>query len=714
MRKSILLSLAVLLAAPLLSQKIGIEESVIERFGKFAPESIEALQWMKGADQYSFAKENDLWVGSPKGKTKKKLALTDLNRITGLNESSFPSIKWLKPSTSGKSFTPNSFYFHEGNEYIKVDLKAKSSKVIGSHPADAENRDFHVESGNLAYTKENNLYLNFAGREFPVTNNKGDIVSGQAIARYEFGIGKGTFWSDNGQRLAFYEKDETNVTGYPIIDYDQHPATVSMVKYPMAGSSSEIASVGVFDCESKKTTYLNLEGGKKDDSFYATNVGWDPDGKHIYVTIVNREQDHIWLKKYDATTGKEIAVLFEESDKEYVEPEHAPYFLPGRDARFLWFSERNGFNNLYLYDREGHLLNQTSESFDIKSIIAHDPSGSSVYVLGTGSNATESHVFKLEIPSMKLSKITKEAGYHSGSVSHSGKHIIDRWSSLEVPSRIDIVSSTGKKGVNLLNSHNPLEGRKYGTTEIFELESFDGTNLWARMIKPSDFDSRKQYPVLVYTYNGPHVQLVTNRWLGGAPLWMHSMAEEGYIVFTVDGRGSANRGIDFEQAVFRNMGSIEIEDQAHCANWLKDQPYTDPDRFAVHGWSYGGFMTTSLMLKKPDVFKVGVAGGPVMDWSLYEVMYTERYMDTPQTNKEGFEQTDLKRFVKDLRGDLLLIHGTSDNTVVLQHNLNFNKECIKQGVQVDYYPYPNYEHNVRGKDRAHLMVKILGYIMEHL
>lgn len=705
MKKSLACFLLLTITQIGICQKIGIEEAVIERFGKFATENVEALQWMSDTDQYSFVKDKNLWKGTIKGKSKQLLSLESLNAMCALKLTDIPRVNWLSEA---------SFYFHHERNYVLVDLKSKKSSVMVSNTEDAENRTFHTESKNLAYTRDNNLYVNIDGRDVAVTNNPEETVSGQAYARYEFGIGKGIFWSEDGKLVAFYEKDEQNVTGYPVIDYDQKPAEVSMVKYPMAGSTSEIASVGIYNCTTNETVYLTLEKGVKDDSYYATNLAWNPDGKSVYITIVNREQNHIWLKQYDSKTGKELKTLFEETDEEYVEPENAPYFLPGRDARFLWFSERNGFNNLYLYDLEGHLLNQTSEKFVIKSILGKEPTGKWIYVQATGANATENHVYKMDLPSMKLTKITKEAGYHRGSVSHTGKYIIDRWSSLEVPARIDIVSSSGKKGANLIISHNPLEGRKYGTTEIFEIETFDGTSLWARLIKPSNFDSRKKYPVIVYTYNGPHVQLVTNSWLAGAPLWMHSMTEEGYIVFTVDGRGSANRGIDFEQALFRNVGTIEIEDQAFCANWLKSQPWTDEGRFAVHGWSYGGFMTTSLMLKKPGLFEVGVAGGPVTDWSLYEVMYTERYMDTPETNPEGFEQSDLKRYVKGLRGDLLMIHGTSDVTVVLQHNLNFQKECIKQGVQVDYYAYPNYKHNIRGKDRAHLMVKVLGYIMDRL
>ena len=234
------------------------------------------------------------------------------------------------------------------------------------------------------------------------------------------------------------------------------------------------------------------------------------------------------------------------------------------------------------------------------------------------------------------------------------------------------------------------------------------------MIKPSDFDSSKKYPALVYVYNGPHVQLVKNSWLGGAPMWMHWMAEQGYIVFTIDGRGSKGRSIEFEQAVHRQLGTLEMEDQIAGVKHLISLPYIDGDRLAVHGWSFGGFMTTSLMLRYPGIFKVGVAGGPVIDWDMYEIMYTERYMDTPEENQEGYDKARLYQYIPNLEGDLLMIHGVVDDVVLMQHSLEFVKQCVDAGVQMDYFVYPGHPHNVRGKDRVHLMEKVLKYVMDHL
>jgi dipeptidyl-peptidase-4 len=250
---------------------------------------------------------------------------------------------------------------------------------------------------------------------------------------------------------------------------------------------------------------------------------------------------------------------------------------------------------------------------------------------------------------------------------------------------------------------------------MVNLTADDGTtNLYGRLIKPTNYDPSKKYPVIVYVYGGPHTQLVTNSWLGGARLWEYYMAQKGYVMFTLDNRGSSNRGLEFENAIHRQLGVHELSDQLVGLNFLKSLPFVDSTRIGVHGWSYGGFMAISMMLKSDNRFKVGVAGGPVTDWSLYEVMYGERYMDAPEENPEGYSNANLKNYAKNLKGNLLLIHGDIDPTVVPQHSLNFIHECIKQGVQIDFFIYPRHEHNVRGRDRIHLMQKVTNYFDDYL
>jgi len=393
-----------------------------------------------------------------------------------------------------------------------------------------------------------------------------------------------------------------------------------------------------------------------------------------------------------------------------VEPENPPYFIPNGKGEFIWITEKNGFSNLVLMNDDGIIRELTNLTYEITDFIGFNSEGTKAFFHATGENPTENHGYAVELETGTVTQLTSGNGTHTISVSESGKFYIDNYSSTTIPGKTTLYHTTKSKSWEILSAENPLSEYSIGTTEIFSKKTSDGTELWCRMIKPSHFDETKKYPVLFYVYNGPHVQLVTDSWLGGASLWMHSLAEEGYIIFTVDGRGSSHRGIDFEQTVHENMGTIEVQDQAEMAEWLKTLPYTDNDRFAVHGWSYGGFMTTSLMLKKPGLFKVGVAGGPVIDWRLYEIMYTERYMDTPETNPEGYAEADLKTHVANLEGKLMLIHGASDDVVVMQHSMEFLTKCIEEGKEIEFFPYPGHAHNVRGKDRVHLMTKVLNYI----
>ncbi len=694
----------VLVAITVIAQKpaLTIEDAVLGYYKGLYPENMSGLAWLPNSDYYSAVNDNILYIFDSKGIIKKKLTLEELKATIKKEDLSYmPQLTW--ESSECVSFI-------SGDKLYLVNPFKNSLKRFVDLPEDFENPDFHFGSEHMTYTRGKNLSIWQDDKETRITKNDEFTTSGQAIARYEFGISKGTFWSPNGEHLAFYEKEETNVADYPLVDYTSTPASLNPIKYPMAGQDSEHGRVGIVNATSGKLVYLQQVGPK--DS-YLTNVAWGPEGKFLYAAHLNREQTELKLNKYDRS-GALIKTIYEETDAEYVEPEHPPYFIPGSKTEFLWMTDKSGFSNLLLMNNEGVVKELTNFTFDITEFLGFDEKGKLAYVHATGENPTEQHCFAIDIKTGKATQLTKEAGYHTVSVSSSGKYYIDSFTNLTTPRKISVYSAKKRAERVLLESGNPLTNYSVGSTELFSKKASDGTDLWCRMIKPSHFDESKEYPVLVYTYNGPHVQLVTNTWMGGASLWMHSLAEEGYIIFTVDGRGSAHRGIDFEQAVHEQMGTLEVQDQVEMVEWLKELPYTDNERFAVHGWSYGGFMTTSLMLKHPNTFNVGVAGGPVIDWRLYEVMYTERYMDTPQSNPEGFENADLKNYVSNLEGDLLLIHGMSDNVVVMQHSTEFLQRCVEEGVQVDFFPYPGHEHNVRGRDRVHLMVKVTDYIKDKL
>lgn len=683
-------------------ERLTLEEAIVGRWTKYAPERIQALQWMKNSTQFSYVKDNQLILEDLQGNLK-EFPLAKLNTYFGKDSlNKFPRIHWMDA---------NRFRFEKGSHFYTYQVTKDTLIELFSHDENAAHKDFSEEAYALAYTIDNNLFIQDSkGKTHQLTSDKkSDIVNGQAVHRYEFGISKGTFWSNNGKYLAYYRKDESMVTNYPLVNTDLRIAEVKHVKYPMAGMNSHHVTLGVYNLKTEETVYVKTEEPKEQ---YLTNIAWGPKDEYIYIAVLNRDQNHLKLNKYDVKSGNLVKTLFEEHHENYVQPLHPMIFIEGNDKEFLWRSERDGYDHFYRYNTEGELLNQvTKGEWVVKDFIAF--SDQSILFTGTHNHALETQVFKSSLNSSRSKRISKAKGIHRIQASSNGEYLIDSHSSLENPSTIELIDHKGKSIRTLLQSEDPFENIEIAQTELYTIKAEDGTPLNCRMIKPADFDATKTYPALVYVYNGPGVQLIYNTNLAAAPLWMHYLANNhDYIVFTLDGRGSENRGRDFEQAIFRNLGDVEMRDQITGVKHLESSSFIDTNRIALHGWSYGGFMTTNLMCSYPDVFTCGIAGGPVIDWKFYEIMYTERFMDTPKTNPEGYENTSLLNKAKNLKGDLLMIHGAQDDVVVWQHSMAFVRKCVEEGVQLDYFPYPSHPHNVRGKDRVHLMRKVIDYIID--
>ena len=569
-----------------------------------------------------------------------------------------------------------------------------------------------IDPKKIAYTIDNDLFLADDFEQIQITDDDDGIVNGQTVHRNEFGINKGIFWSFNDNYFAFYRKDETKVTDYPIINVSTKPATIDYIKYPMAGMTSEEVKVGVYNLLKKEITWL--ETGEPKDQ-YLPGITWSPDNRYIFINQLNRDQNHLKLSKYDAQTGALVKVLFEEKNDKYVEPEHGPIFFEGESAIFIWQSRNEGWNHLSLYDAAGNRIKKlTSGEWEVTEFNGFDKIGINIFYTSAQESPLERHFYKLSMDSYESSKITKEPGFHNITLLEKGKYFLDEYSSLFVPYRVDLLNSSGKLIRTVYEATNPLTEYNIGKTEIFPLKNNSGFDLYSRIIYPSDFDESKKYPVLVFLYGGPHRQKVENSWLGNANLWLNFMAQKGFIIFTLDNRGSAYRGLEFEQATFRKLGTVEIEDQLAGVEYLKTLSFVDEDNIGVFGWSYGGFMAASLLTRVPEIFKVGVAGGAVIDWQYYEVMYTERYMDTPETNPEGYKKSNVLNHLQNLKGKLLLLHGTSDPVVVWQQTLLLTEKAANLGIDVDYYPYIGHEHGVRGKDRFHLYQKITNYFLENL
>jgi dipeptidyl-peptidase 4 len=684
---------------------LTLSESVLQQYRALGPDRMHGFSWLPGSEKYSFLTDKFSAIqvaSSTDSKFSEKISISDVNAVLKTEFKNFFGYAWVNSEK---------ILLHTGNEYFEYSVSSKTGRKILSLEEKSEDLDYLIEKEAIAYTLNNNLYVFINGETIPITSNSDkNIVSGKYIARNEFGISKGTFWSPNANLLAFYQKDQSEVHDYPLLDIESTPGELKSIKYPMAGQKSEKPKVGIYDFRTKKTVFISPKG-KSDD--YLTNLSWTPDEKYVVIVEVNRGQNHLWVNIYDAITGEFVRSLFDEKNDKWVEPEN-PVFFPSKNTNdFIWISQRDGFNNLYFYDWSDKLkLQLTTNKFIAKNIIGTINNGSEVVFMATGDNPLDMNYFAVSLKG-KQRLITKNSGTHTLQIGLDGKYFFDEFSSHSIPSKSLMLNSKGDIIKELLVSKNKLAEYKIGVTEIGTIKAADGTKLYTRLIKPSNFDPTKKYPVMVYVYGGPHAQMIQNEWLDGSNLWMHWMAEKGYLIFTVDNRGSGNRGFEFESGIHRQLGTLEMEDQLEGVKYLKSLSFVDSNRLAVHGWSFGGFMTTSLMLRKPGTFKAGVAGGPVTDWKYYEIMYGERYMDLPEENVEGYKTASLMNYTKNLKGNLLLIHGTVDDVVVMQHNYSLIQQFVEDGVQVDFFPYPMHPHNVMGKDRVHLIEKILTYILKN-
>jgi len=724
------LFLAFLLPLITNAQKLlTVEEAVLKQRTTLAPERLQQIQWIPGTNYFtrvvkvngkeSIVKENasslkiDTVLSIDVFKETLFSANTDIPRVD-----KFPAFTWADEKTIR--------LYHE-HTYYTYHLETNVINPMIRIPKEAEDMDYEPVNNRVAFTLYGNLVVNdksSIGRDLNL--NAGDVsknellssdgtygmVNGKAAHRNEFGINKGTFWSPQGNRIAFYKMSEQQVTDYPILNLENKPANSKNIKYPMAGGESQKVGIHVHDYIKSRSYQLQITG---EIDQYLTNIAWSPDEELIYVAIVNREQNEMKLNQYDGISGTYIRTLFTETNAKYVEPEKPMAFVPNKTQQFLWFSKRDGFNHLYLYDAHGKLLKQvTKGKFDVTELLGFDKPGTTAFYIAATENGLERQVFSVDLNSGKTTQLTRNPGVHTASLSSEGFYFIDTYSNTKTPRVITLMDRTGTEVSVLLNSNNPLNAYQKCDISIFNIPSTDKTtNLNCRMIYPPQFDANKKYPVLVYLYGGPHAQMITNSWLGGADMWLYYMAQQGFVVFTMDNRGSMNRGLEFENITFRKLGTIERLDQIAGAEYLKKQTYVDSTRMGIFGWSFGGFMSINMMTRTNE-FKVGVAGGPVIDWSMYEVMYTERYMDKPKDNKEGYDDANLMNYVKDLKGKLLIIHGSADDVVLWQHSLNYIKKCVDEGVQVDYFVYPGHKHNVLGKDRVHLMQKVADYFKQNL
>ena len=575
-----------------------------------------------------------------------------------------------------------------------------------------DNLDLAPNFAHAAFSCGSSLYV--AGRNGSRRVNADSlpgVVYGQTVHRNEWGIDGGTFWSESGRLLAFYRMDESMVGQYPIVDITEREATAKPIRYPMAGEASHEVQIGIYNTETESVIYLKTASPV---NRFFTNIAWSPDDKYILVAELNREQNHLWLNQYSAADGSLVRTLFEEESTEWVEPCIPPLFIDNN--RFVWVSERDGFKHLYLYDTGKSTCKQlTHGNWCVTDLYGCNRASGEVFFQANAEGYLTRDIYKVNLKG-KTVRLSSGYGVHTARFSKGCERFVDNFSAPDYAILSTLRNAADGKVIDTLkNVRNTYEGYTLPIFKTVSLKSADGRfDLCGRLILPPDFDSTKCYPVIDYMYGGPHSQLVDASWLYGAATWKMYFAQQGYIVFTMDNRGTESRGVEFEHCIHRRLGTCEMEDQMVGINYLRSLPYVDTARIGIHGWSFGGFMTISMLTNHNDVFRAGVAGGPVCDWSLYEIMYGERYMDTPQENPEGYAQSRVTDKIGNLRGRLLVIHGDIDPVVVWQNSLQLLQSAVKADVLVDYAVYPQHEHNVIGPDRVHLFKRILQYFDDFL
>ncbi len=693
-----------------------MEEATIGLRGNLAPKNLRQLQWVKGTEAYSQLVKNegdkDDFLLVTQVPAMKMDTATSLERLNTLLKSQsltilkkFPSITWVNSTT---------FHFQNDGQNIEVDFKKNSAKKTLSYDVNNENLEFSSNRDLAVFTMNNNLYYSNASTTTKEITNDGDsgIVNGKTVHRSEFGINKGVFIAPDANLIAYYRMDESMVEQYPVYDFTKVPVTVKYVRYPMAGRVSHQVKLAIYDIKNAKTVYVNAKGAA--DS-YLTNVTWSPDSKYIYIVHVNRAQNQLQLNKYNSITGEFVSTILEEKNDKFIEPEHGLTFMPNSNDGFVWFSKTSGYNHLYMFDPKAKVLKQiTKGKWDVNELLGVSDNGKEIYFTSGKESPLDKYAFQVIIETGEVKKLTTQVGIHSVLLNSTKKYLIDIHQNTDIPRKIKIVSIDGVFKKEILNAVDPLKEYATAKVQLMTLKADDGTTLYGKLMVPDNFDPEKKYPVVVYLYGGSHNQLIKNSWPASGNLWYDYLTQNGFVVWSMDNRGSSNRGLAFEQATFRKFGTVELADQMVGVNYLKSLSYIDTSKMGIHGWSFGGFMATSMMLRNPGVFKSAVAGGPVIDWNMYEVMYTERYMDTPEENPEGYKSSNLLTKSKNLKGNLLLVHGTSDDVVIWQQSVNFIKKCVDEGVQVDYFMYPGHEHNVMGKDRVHLMQKVTDYFFRTL
>ncbi len=693
---------------------------------EFRTKALREIQWLEGGKVSFFETDpangqRDLYVASlATGKKELVLDADSLSSGQGGGPMHIASYQW---SRDGKQILLTGALparrIKSGGNFGVYTVATRSFRMLAHDSTSQAIIKFSPDGSKIGFVRSNNLFVmdSRTGAETQLTFDGSDnIINGKFdwVYEEEFSIIDGWDWSPDSRRIAFWRLDQSPEPEFPILWYSKdHPgASVEMTRYPQAGERNAQVKIGVIDLATKKTDWIDLGGG---GDFYVPRIDWTPDPLTLCVEKLNRAQDTLDVLLADLRNNT-VRRLLRETDTAWIDVHDDLTFLR-KSAQFLWTSNRDGDNHIYLYRLDGSLVRQvTHGDWEVTKIVGTDERKGRIFFLATAASPLEEQLYTIGFDGKGMERVTPQHGVHDVNVSPDGDAYIDTYSSLDGPPVVTLCRGDGKPIAPLVeNRLETLQKYSLGNAKFFTFTTGDGALLNGWMITPPGFDPSRKYPVLVYVYGGPSSQTVRDEWGGPRYLWFQMLAEKGYIIASVDNRGTGGRGKEFLQQVHRMLGIREVQDQIEAAKYLSGLPYVDSTRIGIWVWSGGGFMTCLAMTLGADYFKTGVAVAPVTSWRFYDTIYTERYMDTPEKNPEGYRLTSPITYADKLKGNLLIIHGTADDNVHWQNTIVFVNELIHLNKQVHTMFYPGRDHGIRGDNATpHLFTLITEFILQNL
>ena len=632
---------------------------------------LNSYQWSPRGDGVLLAGENDLWLLDPQ--------TGGLRRLTQDGEAK--EVPTFSPAGDRIAFVKK-------HDLYVVEVKSGAIRQLTHDGSDT------IYNGRLDWVYEE------------------ELANRSSARAYE--------WSPDGKRIAYLRLDDGPVPDYPTTNYLASHVSLVHESFPQAGDPNPLPSLRVVEVDDPSAQPATITLDPKQVEYLGPTFTWQPDGAALWFLALNRAQTDVAVHRWEPRAGND-RVLFVEHDPYWVNSLDPPHFLKG-GREFLWVSERDGWQHVYVYTAEGKLVRQITRGawmldrpvFLDAPLFQLNPQENWLYFAATNPDPRERQLYRIHLDGSGLERVTPEPGSHTLDLSPDGRFLVDRFSTPETPPVTRLLNSDGTLATTLDTPANHLADYALGKREFLEVKAPDGATLYAQLLKPADFDPQRKYPAIVDVYGGPKLQLVQKRW-DASSLYDQLLAQNGFLVWSLDNRGSWGRGHAWESVIFENMGKHELEDQLTGVEYLKSLPYVDGSRIGIRGWSYGGYMTLYALTHAPEVFKCGSAGAPVTDWKFYDSIYTERYMRTPSENPEGYKSSSPLEAAANLKAQLFIIHGTSDDNVHLQNTMNFLDALIRAGKPYEFHLQPGQKHGFQGDaPRTYVDQRILDFFKQCL